>query len=76
MDGAKHEIIPGVVLSWARQGEQKTFNVVVKGLDWEVPNNVVKAYLSCFGQVSADGVKWADMQDSSFFFFLLLVFLL
>ena len=61
----KQEIIPGIVLSWARQGENKTFNVVIKGLDWDIPNSLVKAYLSCFGHVSPDGVKWADMDETS-----------
>lgn len=61
----KQEIIPGVVLAWARQSEQKTRNVVIKGLDWDIPNSLVKAYLSCFGYVSQDGVKWADMADPS-----------
>ena len=61
----KQEIIPGIVLAWARQGESKTFNVVVKGLDWEVPNSIVKAYLGCFGRVSVDGVKLADIEETS-----------
>ena len=61
----KQEIIPGVVLAWSRQGEHKTFNVVIKGLDWDVPNGLIKAYLNCFGSVSNDGVKWADMDETS-----------
>ena len=61
----KHEIIPGITFAWSRQGEKRTFNVVIKGVDWHIPNSLIRAYLSCFGDVTKDSVRWADMKDSS-----------
>ena len=54
-----------MVLDWARHGDERILNVVVKGLDWTVPNSLVKAYLECYGQVAPEGVRWADMHDTS-----------
>ena len=61
----KREIIPGVILTWAREDDRRTFNVVIKGLAWNVPNSLVKAYLEIYGDVTKDGVKWGDMSDPS-----------
>ena len=61
----KWEIMPGVIFAWARQGEKRTHNVVIKGVEWNIPNNILKAYLSCFCDVSPEGVRWADMEESS-----------
>ena len=59
--GERRKIIPGVVFAWARQEDRRSFNVVIKGLEWNIPNSIVKAYLDCFGEVSKGGVKWGDI---------------